>query len=1416
MKTLITFSTAWGPKFGGINSFNVDFLKAFAGVNYHQARTICVVPMASVEEMELAAGEQITLISLAILDSKVLPPIVESAAWEKIKEKVGLFDLENTIWLGHDSITGPIALAAAQKRGGRCAVINHMTYASYEAFCETSEIGARKEDEQRNLFKDVDIPLAVGPLLRDALADMLDADTVPMLIPGLPEITVRKNPKKFKGFISGRLVDDARKVKQAHLGIAAFADAIRQADENPVLPDPLRGENEPKLILRGVSFESGRNSGDGSDALELELKLFSEKYAKRAFPFHALPFTVDREKLFEELASATLAMMPSWHEGFGLVAWEAIGAGVPVIISRKSGVFQFLNELDDGIFISLLISIDVGGSSENPFFTEKDQTTLSNAIVTIAKSPAIFKQKAARLRQSLAVRFSWAECARQFTRAIEWPELLQETEFNVSDTQKPIPDNLTNGILEMPSSYWIRNTGLSDSKLLRAEEAIIPFDKKRDPFLQEQMGWVKDFEFPMAIRLITGPGGVGKTRLALEMCERLNIEGWEVGFLRGDCDIGQARELAVKISSSKKQYFIVLDYAETRQVILLALLSEILEQKNKSIVRILLIARDGGEWWNLLSAKESRCEAFLTGMASTGPFEMPNLHPLESERKDAYQIALNTFAIHLSIPAPQHFPQLEEEHFSHPLYIQMAALIALRGERPKSAEALTRTLVGHERRYWRKSLTNMATSDDVVEENAALLMVLATLANGIATSREIEKVWNSAGGDARLLKPLFKSLIPLYPGRQGLQGWKPDLLGEALIGQVLLGDGIAVLDAVLGRGDRWLRRNCFTVLARMLRNRTDISDIIEEALLKNFVRCIDDVVATCLDTPSILPTIVEKSFSRLPKVTRWQAVGLLEKHVRHDTLPLTGLDVLVSKVALEKISKFEGKEPLDYKVNRAIALSNLAIALDRDGQISEALDVAMQALEINERLVAGDAGRYEERLAGILNTCTNLLAQQGRAEDALRLSARGLVIRRQMVKDGRGELELANSLNNYSACLSKFGKVEEVIAVTAETVHIARKLAKVDSKNYNWHLALFLVNYAAALLDRGSDDDALVASQEALEIHRELAKVNPARYEHDYARSLGAYASYLSTQGAVDDALIASTEALEINKRLARAKPNRFEADFAAALENQSNRLIFKKKWHVALEASKDAVLIRRRLAAVNPERFGIELGTSLSNHALCLLDNGLISDSLEFGNEAILLKEIAASDFPERYEGDLAMTLGNQSLTYASNGEWAKALELCSRALEIYLKCKERVPERFSYAYEQTRLAQGFWEWLANGIVPDIKKPPGEFITARNNAALNFQYLSYLGIFSMNPVLVEDAISGWDQLNSAQKHSWGDLYLLLSVVSTGNSSASASLEWRDNLKNYSSQRGGLVPRWIYEAALRNGVNAQVNPTKNS
>ncbi|WGG48571.1 tetratricopeptide repeat protein [Rugamonas sp. DEMB1] len=1374
-KTLISLSTSWGSKLGGINCFNFDFLMAFQAANYSFAQTVCVVLHASVAEIAQARNEAITLVSLDLPRQRDFPAdLLEQVA--VALRTAGVTSDPETVWLGHDRITGAVALAAASLYSGRAALIHHMSYRHYEAFAEGSDSAYKKESEQRNLFGQADFTFAVGPLLRDSLIEMLDHDRVVMLVPGMAEIEPKKMHRTFKGFLSGRLSSDAKKVKQAQLGIAAFANAIKQASENSGLPADLRGASEPQLTLRGVDFENGADA----NGTELNLQKYASDEAGRAFTPLALPYTTDRNALFEDLRSAKVAMMPSWHEGFGLVAWEAIAAGVPVIVSEKSGVYHLLKEIENARFTAWVTKIDVAGEVVEPYFQLKDKTALAQAILDIANDWQTYHGKAVALRGELRVRFSWKACVENFSTAVGWatsahlPVLMSPGTEALQDMPATVPTFTFNSPaapliadLEISPKVWRSGSGMQASRLLRAEEEIIPFDPLREPFLNLQLDWVHYTAYPIAIRLLTGAGGVGKTRLALELCKRLNARNWQAGLLRGDFSVGDASSLVRAIEASGQDCCVVLDYAETRQQVLLALLKALLARPSGKVVRLLLLARDGGEWWDALPRKDAACAALLEGMASTGPYPMPQLHDNEGQRQVAYQLAVKTFAVCLDQSAPEYTPQLSEEQFSHPLYSQMAALMALHGERPKTAAALPDVLVNHERRYWTNTLAAAPVGMQEQEAQAALLMTLASLLGGIATVKEVEDVWKRAGGTKNLLKPLFSLLRPLYPARQGLEGLRPDLLGESLVAQVLQSDGEdELLDAVLSQKSQAGRRASLTVLARTLRNRDVLEDIIENALVRNFRNVAHELVAVCIETPSPLPKIVEAAYSRLERKDEWQAAGLLAPYFEHEIFPLTGLEVLVSRTLLAKAEKaVRGGQLRKNKADYAGALLNLSLALKRDGRMNDALVASGQCLKIYRRLVQEDRANFEP--------------------------------------------DFATSLNNHSSYLAEQGNMVEALAVSGQALEIRQRLAQAMPERYEPEWATSLSNHAVRLAEYGKMTEALVRSGQALEMRRRLAQNNPERFEPEWATSLSNHAVRLAENGDTAKAFEISVQALEIRQRLAQAKPERFESDWATSLNNYANHLAELGKMAAALDASGQALEIRKRLALAKPERFEPDWAISLINHGTRLAELGNTEEALDASSQALKIRQRLALAKPERFELDWATSLSNHAIRLADFAQWSDAVLLAQQAIEVLNRCASRDPNRFLYEQEKHKLLLAFMCWLADAqSVLDVHRPTLLMqVDARQQSELNFQYHTLLAFGTPSPVNIVAALAYWQEFDIGLQQSWKTFYLLLAALSEHYfGTTGGPLPWREQFHKFRLQRQNRLPAWLPEVARRIGV----------
>ncbi|MDU0457144.1 MAG: tetratricopeptide repeat protein [Geobacteraceae bacterium] len=1199
--TLISFATQWGSKYGGINCFNTDFLHHF-GIAYNLgAQLVCVVTSTTPEEIEEARNAYVTLLPLPYSPAdKLLAEAHAQVAIDELQRRGITFEPDNTVWLGHDRITGAAAIAAAKQAGGRSALIHHMSYDHYESYAEDSATARTKVEEQTALFRQADIVLAIGPLLRDALTDMLGSSKpVHMLVPGLAEIPPRDVPKTFTAFISGRLSDDAVRIKQGHLGIAAFAQAHREACDHG-MPDGLC--KHPKLVLRGVDFEVQTPTipSESCTDPETELKRFAQDYAQCVINLQALPYTHDRETLYADMSGASVAMMPSWHEGFGLVAWEAIAAGVPLIISENSGVYRLLEEEYPGSGTGCVYAVSVRGAVDSPFFRQEDLQSVMSKLIEIANKPGEAKRKAGALRSILGS-FTWPNCAEQAVQAFGWtlqkgslPPVTPEQIASVLNTPTPPsqPTVTISSPLQTPIRQWKAGSGMADSQLLRAEEALVPFDPARRTELDSLNSWLDDQQWPHAVRLITGAGGLGKTRLALELCQQRTVTGWHTGFLDAQLDQREMTAAWQQLRAFGMPVLVVIDYAETRQPVLLALIKAIVQNPGNHPVRILLLARDGGEWWDNLPSKDPHCEALLSGYATTGPYTLPPLHAEEDGRRHAYRQALTAFADALGVNAPDVTPELAGDHFGRPLYLQMAALLALYGERPTTAEGLTKALLNHERRYWNRLLAHFTIGEP--EQHAQQLLALTTLAGGFATPKDAQVYWNKMGASA--LSPadfnsLFKALVPLYPGKQGLQAVRPDLLGEALVAQALVcSDSARLLDAVLSSGSlQTIRCHALTVLARLMGQRPDLHRTSADALARNFPHCYREILTVIIETSGELSFVAETAFAQLEPTAKSQVAGLLDPQLRVESVQLAGLSCLVDKyLVLKAHQRFQKKQHTDNQAHLAGMLLNHSVSLCWAGRDGQALDCARESFQYFQQLHDVSPDRYASDYALSLSIYATCLSAAGQSIDALEFAQQALKIRKQLAKKNqdRYEPDYADSLDNCATLFGETGKYDLALDLARQALEIYKRLAQKRPDRFEITYAMFLNNFAVSLNDAGQDEEAFEHVNQALEIYKRLVENRPDRFEPNYAVFLNNLAGFLSDLGQSEQVLTHYYQSLEIRQRLAQKNPDRFEPDYAASLYNYAIALSDAGQTEVALSHAIKALQINTKLALKVPIRF--------------------------------------------------------------------------------------------------------------------------------------------------------------------------------------------------------------------------------------
>lgn len=305
-------------------------------------------------------------------------------------------------------------------------------------------------------------------------------------------------------------------------------------------------------------------------------------------------------------------------------------------------------------------------------------------------------------------------------------------------------------------------------------------------------------DHPLGIRLYTGQGGMGKTRLALEVCRRLRARGWQAGLVPHHRPAAETWATLEQIGGPR---LLVIDYAETRRPLIVSLLKQILRSKSSAPIRILLLARAALDWWDQLRAAGEGVGELLSGPAT----RWHELRPLAfsvDDRRESYRIAAHAFADRLDRPASADLPEdLDAKHFKIALLLHMSALAAIEGVEVRGENGILDYVLHRERRFW-KERADVWELPSEVARGMGRAMATITLAGGVESEHQAVLAMRGLrffqDEKESILISVARILRETYPGEHyWIEPVLPDLLGEHLIQRELEVDSTEMMELIL-------------------------------------------------------------------------------------------------------------------------------------------------------------------------------------------------------------------------------------------------------------------------------------------------------------------------------------------------------------------------------------------------------------------------------------------------------------------------------------------------------------------------------------------------------------------------------------------------------------------------------------------
>lgn len=866
--------------------------------------------------------------------------------------------------------------------------------------------------------------------------------------------------------------------------------------------------------------------------------------------------------------------------------------------------------------------------------------------------------------------------------------------------------------------------------------------------------WCTAEDLAAPVMVVSGPAGVGKSRLARAVGEELPAP-WIAGRWNGQTSAG---ELVARIVACPEPVLVIVDDADTVPEVA-ALLEHAALRHGQ--IRVLLLARDGD---GLRAVLRTRVGDGARWLLDPRPLWLDPVGE-EGDRRRWFGQAVRAYARQLRVPPPDlaeydHRP-VGDDHETMLVLHARALLTVLDGRHPPLGSGprrlrlpeVAQALLEREIKWWRdtadSSQWGLSLCPDALLVRAILALTMLPASTVDDAVRVLSRLPEVSGHSGPSPRDLAEWACSRYPAAaDGTLDPRPHFVAEWLVASQLASPGGGELaSALLTDLSPAEAASVFATLARASRSFPQVT-----ALIGRGVGARHALLVPALDAVAIVgPRSRELDLELARIVDSWELDEDEEMALRA-RLPGGGLPRLSVALDRQRVARLRRAVTTDadrYRPQLAAALYDLGIALSDIGAHSEALVVKREAADVYRRLLAAGAESYRADLANALNNFGVSLAELGHTADAQPVFAEAVGLARGLAADdpdryrrafgnalcnlgsslrdlGRwadalapvteaiavyrraiaagqaaGQYsadltaDLAHALTSLGIDLTDLGRPAEALAAFDEAVRLNRELGDTDATQYRPSLAHALRNLGACLADLDRPADSLAAFTEAVDLGRRMYADNPQRHRADLANSLINFGAALSALGRVTDALPIGYEAVALYREMAVISPDRHRSDLASALTTLGSCLADVGRLDDAFAALEEAAVLYRELAAANADRHAPDLARVLHNLGVQLKDRGRRADAVDAKREAVALyREVVATN-PERHRPNLARVLASLGSDLVDAGHRDEGFALRAEAVALWKVCADTDPSRFADTYrrEDARLRRAYNE---------------------------------------------------------------------------------------------------------------------------